>query len=429
MTNQQQSPTECDQIKSQAEAPALLSNVTDGAKHAKRDDKPWYHDAPKVVGVLGFVLSVATLGERYWVREGEALAERVQQLRDVTGDLADIQAEYLEVLSKPQAQQYALGVAMNTKRQMHLQTARALLADQAVKRQATAQILGTLASQVAADGRYEEAKAFFEDALKAPGMDVATKPYIQRSLAILYRTPNTSFFNVDMARSYFKDALATIEQRQDDTGLLVSAETILAEGGVEVTYGELGRAKELAAQARQRLGRVRGSSPMKSQLEQMATSLERGQQYGPSEITSAQPAAVAPQADRAQQAQLAVETVSVAPPQQNRAVGDASSIVIRLWQLIPGQVSGAELELSIDGRNLGALSNLNDRLTLSVKLAAGTHQFALENLSAYAIDTTGGRTRVAQNVNCRGLFEIGASTTELRLNVGSGPNGLMCAIQ
>jgi hypothetical protein len=188
----------------------------------------WYKDPSKVVGVLGFVLALSTLGERMWVREQEQNRERLQQLRDVTSTLADIQVEYLEVLSKAPPNTYALGVAKNTKRQMYLQTAAALLEYRAVRQQASPQILASLGAEMTNDGRYEEARNFFRDALAAPGVDYAVRPYLLRSLGQLYRIPNTTFADVDLARDYFQQSLTELDKRVDDTGHLAWAETVLA---------------------------------------------------------------------------------------------------------------------------------------------------------------------------------------------------------
>src|SRR5829696_618532 len=133
----------------------------------------WYRDPSKVVGVLGFVLALSTLGERMWVREQEQNNQHLQQLREVTGKLADIQVEYLEILSKAPPNTYALGVAKNTKRQMYLQTAAALLKYPAVKKNASPQIFGALGVEMSNDGRFEAARDFYIDALAATGMDDA----------------------------------------------------------------------------------------------------------------------------------------------------------------------------------------------------------------------------------------------------------------
>jgi tetratricopeptide (TPR) repeat protein len=245
----------------------------------RKEELAWYTDPSKLVGVLGFVLALGTLGERCAVRSSELTAERLQDLRNVTGQLADIQSDFLEAVEKNPGNLYQLGTAKNTKRQMLLQTADALLDYDAVRRGASAQIYGALASEAMSDGRYDHARQYFERALTAPGADESLTPFILRSLGMLYRVPNTPISNTQTAASYFARARAIFGRRADDAGQLSWAETVLTEGNLELTYGNADYAKQLATQAQERLQSVKMVSPARTQLLRWAAALEHGEHF------------------------------------------------------------------------------------------------------------------------------------------------------
>jgi len=378
-----------------------------------------------VVGVLGFILALGTLGERMWVREQEQNNQRLQQLREVTGKLADIQVEYLEILSKTPSNTYALGVAKNTKRQMYLQTAAALLEYPTVKKNASAQIFGALGAETSSDGRFEAAKSFYVDALAAPGMDDVTRPYILRSLGQLYRIPNTNFANVDVAREYFRKALTELDKRSDDAGHLAWAETVLTEASLEVVYGDLPRTKALALQARDRIGKVRSLSPLRTQLERLAAAFERGEQY--QQTQNAAPLQIS---TVVQEAPIQPATVVQSPNVGSTQSASPSQATIEIWSPVAGQISGAEMEVSIDGKGVGPLSNLKETRQLVLpELLKGFHRFTFTNMKAYFIDATKAPSMTGQGFSCTGVFELNASKAILKANVGSGPNGMMCTLQ
>jgi hypothetical protein len=400
-------------------------------KSSRPADKPWYGDPSKVVGVLGFVLSLGTLGERLWVREQEQTQQRLQQLREVTATLADIQGEYLEALAKAPANIYALGVAKNTKRQMHLQTAAALLAYPGVRQQASAQIFGALGAEFMSDGRHGQGRAYFLDALSAPGADDTTKPFFLRALGQLYRVPNTGFTNVDTARDYFKQAQTLQAARLDDAGHLSWAETVLTEASLEVTYGDHARAKMLAEQAKARISKCRSLSPLRAQLERLATAFERGEQFSQTQDAALPQPTPAPNPAPQVPPPAADPTASPATrPSSSQPVPPTVASAIQVWAPISGQISGVEMDIHVDGRQVGRVSNLDDRRELPLpRLAAGFHNFSFVNMSAYLVNPSGGRTLTGSGFACSGFFQLSASQSVLKANVGTGPNGLMCTLQ
>lgn len=395
-----------------------------GSIHGERsssdsDAKPtpsprWYQDPSKVVGVLGFILALGTLGERMWVRHSEEVDRQLQQLRQATSDLADVQVELLELLASAPKNLYSLSVAKNTKRQMIIQTATALLRSAELKAQTSAQILATLANELGIDGRYEDARALYEDALKAPGMDATTEPYILRSIGQLYRIPNTKFADVQKSRDYYRRALALIAKRTDDTGHLAWAETILNEASIEVVVGDATRAKELVAKARERLALVKATTPSKLELERIAAAYERGEQF----ISTQTPELVAPSPPSRSSSTVATALTT-----------DATGVSLELWAPIPNMLPGAEMDVLIDGQQVGQLSNLNEHRSLTVPLAPGFHRFSLANMKTYVTDPAGGSKLVASGMACTGVFERPAATTVLKVNVNMGPNGMLCALQ
>jgi hypothetical protein len=413
-------------------APRIVS------KPASSGDKPWYLDPPKVAGVLGFVLALGTLGERLWVREQEQTQQRLVQLSEVVSSLADIQVEYLEALGKAPSNIYALGVAKNTKRQMHLQTAAALLSYQRVKARASAQILAALGGEYMSDGRYDEAAGNLLAALKAPGADDTTKPSLLRALGILHRVPETRVTNLPAARDYFKRARDMQDARRDETGHLSWAETMLTEASYDVTYGDLPRAKLLAEQARMRLAKCRSLSPLRSQLEQLAAAFARGEQYAQAQggIAQIQPPAASPSLPRTPGPPVPSPAPAGASPSTDKggptlaAAPPAFPAAIEIWDQIPGQVSGVEMDIHVDGTQVGRVSNLDDRREVRLgNLATGFHSFSFVNMSAYLIDPAKGRTPMASGFACSGAFHFTGTKTVLRANVGTGPNGMMCTLQ
>jgi hypothetical protein len=402
----------------------------ESVRPVERVDRPWYTDPPKLVGVLGFALALATVGERLWVREQEVTSVRLQQLRDATTQLADIQTEYLEAVAAAPSNLYALGVAKNTKRQMYLQTAAALLEHAAVKRQTSSQVLAALGTEWMTDGRYDLARTYLTDALLAPGADEPIQPFLLRSLGGLYKLPNTGFANPKLSRDYYDRALALLDKRPDDTAHLTYAETLLAEASIDVIYGHMTSVKRLAGVARERLGRVRAVSPMKTQLERLAAAYERGEQYAQTQAATLQPQRVVPGEPLPSPVTSTTPPVgdSVAAASSTNALLDAT---IEAWRLIPGQISGVEMDVLVDGQLIGQISNINGAsptLKLS-KLSGGLHKFVFANMKAYFVDPVKGLTLSGSGFTCDGRFELSPGQPTLRANVGSGPNGMMCALR
>jgi hypothetical protein len=397
-------------------APALDSPQAVAKPVAKREDTPWYRDPSKVAGVLAFVLSLGTLGERFWVRAQEQTQQKLQQLREVTGHLADIQSEYLTALAASPSNIYALGVAKNTKRQMYLQTAAALLDDDAVRQQASAQIFAALASEVMSDGRYKPAEVYFQNALHVLAADdEATRPFILRSLGQLHRIPDTGFADPKRSSEYFAQALAIFDKRHDDTGHLSWAETILSEANLEVTFGDPAKAKELANRALARLKNVHALSPNRTQLERLAEAFGRGEQFAQTHEGAAPKPAPSDARPRL------AETTPGQP---------AGNATVEIWPPIPGQISGAEIDLSIDGVTVGPLSNLTTKRQLALaSLSPGVHKFTFANVRAYFVDPSKGTSLANAGFSCGGLFESPAPGGVLRANIGSGPVGVLCALQ
>jgi hypothetical protein len=378
----------------------------------KSQDKRWYQDPSKIVGVLGFLLALGTLGERMWVRQQEHTLQRLQQLRDATSALADIQYEYLDAIASAPSNLYAIGVAKNTKRQMYLQTAAALLTDADVKKQASAQIFAALGGEMMSDGRYEDAENYLTDALTAPGADEATQPYLLRSLAQLYRVPDIATTDIDASRDYFRQSLAILDKRTDDAGLLMAAETVLTEASLEVTYGDVARTRALTGQAKERLSKVRTLSPFKAQLERLASAFERGDQYSEAQQTALQPSA------------------NAALLRSDFQAAEVTQTSIEIWSPVTGQLSGAEMDVSVDGRPAGHLSNLAGKTELRLgELSTGTHTFAFTNMKVYFIDPAKGASMTGEGFGCGGIFQVSSPRTVLKLNIGSGQLGVMCTLQ
>jgi hypothetical protein len=387
--------------------------------------KRWYQDPSKVVGVLGFLLALGTLGERMWVRQQEQTLQRLQQLRDVTSALADIQYEYLDALAAAPSNVYAIGVAKNTKRQMYLQTAAALLTNADVKAQASAQIFVALSAEMMSDGRYEDARTYLALALSAPGADEATKPYLLRSLGQLYRVPDVATTDIDASRDYFRQSLAIFDKRTDDAGLLMAAETVLTEASLEVAYGDLARTKVLTGQAKERLGKVRTLSPLKTQLERLASAFERGEQYQQTQHGGLQQS-TAPGSEIDHPA--AAANMAVLPVDFRN--DKTSPTFIEIWSPVTGQLSGAEMDVSVDGRPVGHLSNLAGKNEFRLgDLSAGVHTFAFTNMKVYFIDPAKGASKTAEGFGCGGIFQVAAARTVLKVNIGSGQLGVMCTLQ
>jgi hypothetical protein len=49
-------------------------------------------------------------------------------------------------------------------------------------------------------------------------------------------------------------------------------------------------------------------------------------------------------------------------------------------------------------------------------------------MKAYFIDPSKGPSMTGGGFSCGGLFEVFTSSAVLKINVGSGPNGVMCAL-
>ncbi len=405
-------------------SPAVVEAVVPPAPPAS----PWYKDPPKLVGVLGFALALATLGERTLVRSSELTAQRLQELRNVMGDLADIQSDYLEALAANPQNIYQLGTAKNTKRQMLLQTADALLDYPSVKRQASAQIFGALASEALSDGRYDLAKTYFENALLAPGASPWVKPFLLRSLGILYRVPNTPVTDTTKAADYFAQARSLLDARSDDAAHLSWAETVLTEGNLEVMYGNVERAKELADQAQTRIEKVRSLSPQKTQLLRWSTALGRGEQFA-----QTQDAALAqPVSPGVTDSASAPATTRQSGPIASSVAGTASGarVSFELWAPVPGQLSGAEMTIHVDGKEVGQLSNLGKTRRLDVTgVSPGAHKLELLISKVYFIDPVNGPSATGGGFRCDALFEAKTAATPLKINVATGFNGLLCGAQ
>jgi len=380
------------------------SNPSDAATYRAT---VWYKDVAKVIGVLGFVVSMFTVIERFWVRSEERTQARLEALRAVTGQLADVQAEYLEMVARAPANLYALGVAKNTKRQMLIQTANSLIADPDVRAQAGPVVFAELANEMSSDGRYEEARVMFEEALKLADNDLTTKVAVLRTLGGLYGVANTKFQDPGKSRDYFEQALGLLDRRNDDAGKLAWAETKLQQANMEIVYGAPGKAKSMASDAKSRIDQVRAASPLKTQLENIANAIMRGEQYG-----------------QTQESTKPVGSTTTSGP----APGAAVVAAIEMWAPIPGQVSGAEMVVAIDGASVGKLSNLQANRTLQLPpLTTGIHRLSLSQIAAYYVDPVNGPRPSSAGMTCNTLFELQQGKSKLHLNVGGGAGGVLCA--
>jgi hypothetical protein len=102
----------------------------------------------------------------------------------------------------------------------------------------------------------------------------------------------------------------------------------------------------------------------------------------------------------------------------------SSDAKLLIWPKLPNSASGATVDISIDGKAKGTISNLSTQELLALgALAEGPHTFQLTNIALYGVDAMGKTTKApVPPGSCDGQFRIGPFQTYYMLGVFS-PDG------
>ena len=177
--------------------------------------------------------------------------------------------------------------------------------------------------------------------------------------------------------------------------------------------------------------RVKSRTTSRIQLERWSMALVKGEPFGQAPVVTPGQSLAPTTAD------LSSATTApppggpaTAPPATDGASPSPASVSLEIWAPVPGQMSGAEMTIHVDGAEVGALSNLgNNRRLALTGVSPGAHKLALHIAKVYFMDPVKGPSLAGGPFRCDTLFEAKADSAPLRLNVANGFNGLVCAAQ
>lgn len=92
------------------------------------------------------------------------------------------------------------------------------------------------------------------------------------------------------------------------------------------------------------------------------------------------------------------------PPNEISAV----PVHLLIWARQAGSMSGATMEVSVDGKSVGSLSNLQQQMLMPIgSLNVGTHSFQLNDITGYMVDVNGSNTKATTtSATCSGQFAV-----------------------
>jgi hypothetical protein len=269
-------PAALDRIRADV---SLLRDQVD-VLQSVRESKPWYRQHSLLVSGLALLVStVLSISARRDQTTTLAAAERkgkLETLRQYMGQLADIRMEETRefATSGRNAQLYSqLSSLRQTKRQLLIESADAIIVD--VEGEVQPNILVTLAFEQTQDGRYAEAKRFYElaEARTAPGSP--ERLVVAHGMAGLKMIPGTPVFDADAAMRHFDEGEQILRKRSDEYGRFMLTQHFMQQAGAAYFAQRRDLAARSLARAFGELETLSSDNPSKVQLRAMLDTLAR----------------------------------------------------------------------------------------------------------------------------------------------------------
>jgi len=405
-----------EQLDIERQVSLLRDEVTALQLQAAEKKRPWYKERSTLVALASLLVSLSGIAERYWVRAEEATEKQLQSVRDIMVSAAELQVEWSQVRMEGLTN-YNRGVAMNTKRQLLLQSARALLKSARVHYRTSANVHLALGYEMMSDGRYGDAETDFRYAITAATRDndSMTQVLCKRTLGQLYGVRGTGLGSAatlqQRSRELFNEAATLLSNRTDDFGLKTLSETYLLQAQIEVAYGDVEFGKKQAVDAKQYIAKIHEANPVRKTLLAFADQLIAGKV--PTAETSVSPG----------------EIVATAPsPAPAPAMPVATELEI--WTPMPGSTTGATMRVVVDGRDVGELSNLKTQRRIQIgRLSPGVHRFELTQVAFYFMGAGGAATIVASDLSCASEFSVPPAGVRRLWIQASNPTSVACGVQ
>lgn len=185
--------------------------------------KPWYRQLPLWISILSLLISSGFSGYTAYHQSKEQKADelkrRLENLRSTVLQVADIRNEFVIASTSSEqnmAQLTQRSSLLNTKKQVLIENADALISG--METEVSPAIFVELAYEESTDGKFEEAKRYYEQGLLCKHLDALTSGSILRSLGEIYMQPVTAFHDNEKGREYYREALR-VQNGQDDATL------------------------------------------------------------------------------------------------------------------------------------------------------------------------------------------------------------------
>ena len=244
--------------------------------HAAERKTPWYKERSLLVAIGSLFVALFTAGEAVVVRGEQTTQQRIAALRATTIELVELQREFIALQapssSIDMAASYGRSIALNTKRQLLLQSAGELLLDDKVRARTSAHTFLSLGGEMMMDGRYKDAETLFLQSLEAANRndDELMRVWAGRTLGALYRIRGTRLDDVDRltakSRQLFATAAGVAEHREDDFGHKTVGETLIYQAQTEMASGDAAYGREAALKAKSRVERMHEHNPVRASL-------------------------------------------------------------------------------------------------------------------------------------------------------------------
>ena len=258
----------------------LLRDQVDALQIAAMEKKrPWYRDHSTLISLSALLLSTIfslqavydTINAKAAERSEKTSAEirtKLETLRQFMVQVADIRNEEVQEQSTTAIANPALygmrSSARNTKRQILLESADAIVAD--VREDVSAQVLNTLAFEHFMDSRFHSAERYYLAALEASRDSANATVVSLGGLAALYMTPGSPLHAVDRGRTHWARVMEILSARRDEYGRMQRAQTLMQMGWAEMLNGNRGETARLVGRARAELLEMSPQHPGRQQL-------------------------------------------------------------------------------------------------------------------------------------------------------------------
>lgn len=234
--------------------------------------KPWYRQLPLWISIFSLLVSTGFSGYTAYIQkkehQAEVLKNRMEIVRSALLQIADIRDQFLSLAAAPEqnnVQATQRSVQLNTKKQILIENADALISG--IETDVNPALIVELAYEESTDGEYDAAKRHYEFGLKNKHLDPLSTLAILRGLGDTYMQPKTNFHDNEKGREYYRRALQSSGDNDDDPALNSKTYTLAYWAYSEFLNRNMAEGNKRLAEARAAAMKI---SPQNKALQQQA---------------------------------------------------------------------------------------------------------------------------------------------------------------